>query len=88
MDQKLLLWGRSIKPFVFKFLPMSDRQDHGGFSVVAVQDDIAAVAEVDPPFPVLRFHVFDRPADFRMNGNDFHPFTKSAHCAFGCGDIP
>ena len=49
---------------------MADGEDQGGFPVVVVKGDIAAVAEVDGPFAVFRFHVFGGPANLRMAGED------------------
>ena len=68
---------------VTQFTLMPNGQDHCIFTIVAVQNDIATVSNVNYPFAELRLHVLYRAADTRLLGDDIHFFANTAHRTLG-----
>ena len=74
-------------PSVAHLFLVANSHDQGGLSVVAVQHDVAAIAKVNQPLPVLRLHVLHGSTHSGLLRNDLHAFSDGLHGAFGCVNI-
>jgi len=66
------------------FLLVAHCHDQRSFAVVAVQSHIPAVAKVDQPFPIFRFHLFGWPSDLGMLRKDLHTRPNCFYGPLGC----
>lgn len=60
---------------------MTHREDSNGIIIDMIQSNIAAVAEFDQPFPILRLHILDRATDMGLMGEYLNSSPDGLHGA-------
>ena len=58
---------------------MAHGEDHYAQAIEAVEGEVAAAPERDPPLPELGIHALRRPARFRVGFEQAHPVANDAH---------
>src|SRR6218665_550286 len=79
--------GQTVFPSEPHFLLVAHSEDRDGAHVDAVAHHIAAVAEIDQPFPELVGHVLDGTADTGLMSKSFHPLPHGLRRTFGGVDV-
>lgn len=76
-----MLLASTLPQSIASFFLVSDGEDRDSRAIVAIQRYVAAVSEINQPFPELGIHVLDRSANARLMCQDFDSRANSAHGA-------